>query len=843
MSVKLLEKIRDSQGTKRGQVFRGNLELRTLPPATVSENEATIRGFVSNFFAPAFFDDSVDVSFSLYPAKNENNVTEIFIDTFSESVNDEIISAEVTGLTRNTKYEFFVFGEIDGTKVTSKKRSFRTGVFEVSTIEKNNVQEEQATFVGELSKFQSLVFENSGPFDVISEEDNGLITFENQQESESPLFVLESFVNDEVQTSVNTKDRILDVQTSTDSTVSVSSEVNMDVQNSKGFFEFSQESFEIETDISRKINSGFEYKKTSETGFKDVFANPPPSKAGDLFDATPSLDANSEYEFRAFGSIGSFERVRGDLITFSTLEKEIVELETQEVDSTSVTEATVNGEVKNIEPNGREVDVGFQYGVANVDQNESDLQPTDSLIQYDNTISGLDAGTIYAYRAYANGTSGATYNGETKTFQTKAIILDTLPQSYSSDPSKEPTEGDAYLFGEINNLNPDSANADVSFQFGKEEPLTQSIDAGSETEGEFELNLSGLDAGEEYKYKLIGVDSNTGITKEGSIETLTTVDLEVATNEADPIGRTDATLNGFITTLELSGSLNVYFQYREKGTSTFTDTSSQQFTTQSAFDADITGLAEGVVYEYRAVIEKNTATEFGELREFQTDAVEIDTLQATGIDAGSAVLRGELTFVGSEISDIEVYFYIREQGQTAKRKVVANQSPISSAEDFSVIVEGLDPDRTYEFQAGADPDIKREQTGNFDTFTTKDLQVETANIPLQRSTSKIFHEGELTIYEGSFSAGEDIVMAHQSIANISGEEAVVGIQYMRAGSGDIENGDIKISRQSPISQLQTFEVEIKELLEGTPYDVRAFAEIGGTRVFGKIQRVSTKLND
>jgi hypothetical protein len=845
MSVTLLEKIQGSEGTRRGQVFRNNLNLKTLTPSTISENSATLRGVVSNFFAPAFFDDSVDVYFAYYPTGEEFLATEQFVGTFSENVTKEVVSLEISGLTRNTAYEFYLFGEIDSTRVTSKERIFRTGAFSIETVEVNGIQEEQATFVGELAEFRSLVFENSGPFDVISDENSGLITFANQQESESPLFVLDGFSNNDVRTTVNTDDQILDIVTTTDSSISLTETLNFDIQNSKGFASFSQNSFDIETQISREITSGFEYKKTNENGLKDVIATPPPTDAGDLFEATVTLDPNSEYEFRAFGTIGSFERVRGDFQTFSTLEKEIVGLKTQDVQNIGVTEATLNGEVLNIEPEGRNVDVGFQYGVAAADENTSGLQETGSLIEYNQTVTGLDAGTTYVYRAYAEGDTGS-FSGETDTFQTKALVIETLPQPpESEEPSKQPTEGSAYLFGRINDLNPESSSAAVSFQFGKEEPLTQTVNAGVETvdPNGFDVNVTGLDAGEEYKYKLIASDPTTGITEEGEIKTFETVDLEVATEEADP-GRTEATLNGFITTLESSGSHNVSFEYRQKGSGNpFTQTTPQELTTQTGFDATITGLLEGTVYEYRAVIEKNTAKEVGETLEFQTDAVEISTLSASAVGAGSAILNGELTFVGSEISDIDIYFYYREQGESARIEVPASETPTSSTGDFTAFISGLDPNKTYEFQAAADPSIKREQTGSFNTFTTKKLSVETANIPIRRTTTSLLVEGNLTEYGGSFSNSDDKVLAHQSIGDISGGEATVGIQYVRAGSQDIDNGEFIVSPDSPLTSLQTFQTRIEELLEGTKYDVRAFVEIGGARTFGKVQRVSTKLND
>ena len=55
MSVELFEEITDENlGTRRGRVLRSNLNLETLPPSAVSENEATIRGAVTRLFLPAF---------------------------------------------------------------------------------------------------------------------------------------------------------------------------------------------------------------------------------------------------------------------------------------------------------------------------------------------------------------------------------------------------------------------------------------------------------------------------------------------------------------------------------------------------------------------------------------------------------------------------------------------------------------------------------------------------------------------------------------------------------------------------------------------------------------------
>lgn len=826
MSVELFEEITDENlGTRRGRVLRSNLNLETLPPSAVSENEATIRGAVTRLFLPAFFDDSLDVYFAYKEVDSNSAPTEQLIDTYTENQKNTTFSLDLSGLTRNTAYQYTVFGEIDGRRITSgNPRIFQTGLFSIATGDAINIGEEQATLVGELAAFRSLVFEKSGPFQIKSEADSGVVTYENTQQSDSPLFVLNALSNDQIITNVNTDDEELNFEATQDVSFSVATGVTLTVKNDEETHAYSPESFDFESDITRDINAGFEYKKTGASSYKSVTAVNPPEEQGDTFQATVSLDPNSDYEFRAWGTIGSFERVYGNVETFSTLEKEIVELDTLDEDSVTVTEANLNGEVTDIQPSGRSVSVGFNYGASSVTDNQTGLSSTNSLITYSTGVTGLEAATTYEYQAFADGDEG-TYTGSVETFTTEGVIMKTVDQPSATDePSKQPTEGTAFLFGEVLDLNPDSSSADVQFEYGKEEPLTQTVDPGpqSPSDGRFEQTVQNLDAGKEYKYKVVGTDPTTGDVDEGSIKTFNTVNLEVATNDPSSIGQTQATIEGEVTTLQTSGSFNVYFEYRQKGNTSFTQTTAQSFSSATAFNETISSLTEAQVYEYRAVIEKNTATEYGDIKEFQTNAVEISTLAPSNVLAGSADLNGELTFFSSQISDADVYFDYREQGDVATTRVFAGT--LTAANTFSANVSGLFPNTTYEYRAGAKPDSARAQSGSFQTFTTEDLQVTTDQYPISRTTSSITLGGELTVYTGISSS------------------ITVGHQYIRFGSGNIKNGTKVESGSSPVSSLTTFQTTIPNLNNGTKYLVRAYAEVGGATVFGQLQEASTNLN-
>lgn len=824
-SIEIIEKVKNEQGVREGNVLRSNLSLANLRPGTVTENSATLRGIVKRFYSPAFFDQEIELFFS-YNEISSSSTKTVKADTIFGSVDRKFVSADISGLTRNTKYEFYLFAKVGDNVVTSKPPAkFKTGVFQIKTLSPSNIGQEQVTLNGKLSQFEGLIFEESGPFDVKT--DSGGINFENQQNSESPLFVLNEFSNQDVQTSINTKNEKLGFELSENANVSLPESVSLEVFYNSETLEFVPESFDFESEITRDIRAGFEYKKVSENEYKDAFTVSPPSEAGDTFEKTISLDPNSDYEFRAFGTIGSFERIYGETKTFSTLEKEIVELETEDFSAVGVSNATVEGEVTNIEPAGTEIDVGFNYGVS-VKNKRSSLQFTDSPTSFSQSLSSLEAGTTYEYQAYASSQNNE-YTGPVKTFTTEAVVPETLPQSTNTDPSKDPTEGTAIFFGEILDLNPDADNANVQFQYGKEEPLSLTVDAGSKSQndGVFETTVQSLDAGSEYKYRLKATDPLTGETETGSIETVETKNIEVVTLSATSVKKTSADLVGDVSVLKTSGNFTAYFEYREKGTTGFTSTSEQSFMSKTTYTESLSSLTEGTVYEYRAVIEKNSATVKGEIKEFQTKSVEIATSSASNVKTGSADFAGDLTFISSGVSEVEVYFDFREQGLTNETRVFADNSPLSSTGTFSASVTGLNADTTYEYRALADPDGAREQSANFQTFTTNNLEISTANIPSSRTETSITIGGEILAYGGDF-ATEDITVGHQ---------------YIRRGSGSIDiSGTEKISSSSPVSSLTTFETTITGLQNGTKYNVRAFARVGGTTVFGKLQRVSTNLN-
>jgi len=80
-------------------------------------------------------------------------------------------------------------------------------------------------------------------------------------------------------------------------------------------------------------------------------------------------------------------------------------------------------------------------------------------------------------------------------------------------------------------------------------------------------------------------------------------DPAVTTDAASNVSDTGATLNGTLTDLAGESSADVYFEYRETGSSSWTATSAQTLSATGSFDETVSGLSAGTDYEYRSVAE------------------------------------------------------------------------------------------------------------------------------------------------------------------------------------------------------------------------------------------------
>jgi acyl-coenzyme A thioesterase PaaI-like protein len=97
----------------------------------------------------------------------------------------------------------------------------------------------------------------------------------------------------------------------------------------------------------------------------------------------------------------------------------------------------------------------------------------------------------------------------------------------------------------------------------------------------------------------------------------------VTTLPATSIGHDSATLNGSLASLGFEPSVDVYFEFRKTGASTWSSTTAQAKTTRGTFSANISGLGTETEYEFRAVVAWDSETAYGDVEYFETEAEEV----------------------------------------------------------------------------------------------------------------------------------------------------------------------------------------------------------------------------
>lgn len=119
-----------------------------------------------------------------------------------------------------------------------------------------------------------------------------------------------------------------------------------------------------------------------------------------------------------------------------------------------------------------------------------------------------------------------------------------------------------------------------------------------------------------YLHADYSADTSTKTSVSRTFEVEETV--SVSTESASNILETEVTLNGNLDSLGQESDVDVLFQYRETGASSWTETSAETLSSTGSFSETVTGLNEATDYEFRAKAEYGTEEEFGDTLTFTT---------------------------------------------------------------------------------------------------------------------------------------------------------------------------------------------------------------------------------
>ncbi len=179
-----------------------------------------------------------------------------------------------------------------------------------------------------------------------------------------------------------------------------------------------------------------------------------------------------------------------------------------------------------------------------------------------------------------------------------------------------------------------ASTADVSFEYRESDATSWN---SSETQtlsssGSFEIEVSKLTNETDYEYRAVA-NASDGDTDTGFVETVTTRPPDtqpvVSTETASDVSSTAATLSGSLDDLGGAFDADVFFEYRQAGSSSWTATTPQNLSETGPFEQTEFGLVNDTDYEFRAALDAEDGdTALGEIATFVT---------AEGVSGGSYV--------------------------------------------------------------------------------------------------------------------------------------------------------------------------------------------------------------
>jgi len=340
------------------------------------------------------------------------------------------------------------------------------------------------------------------------------------------------------------------------------------------------------------------------------------------------------------------------------------------------------------------VTVSFEWGTASGVYTYNDTPQVMSetgTFYFDAT--GLDPGQTYYYRAKAVGY--VTTFGLERSFTTEPFAA---PEVETNDASIV-TATSATLNGNLTSEGT-ADNVTVSFEWGLD------ISYGNETAvqartapGAFSAGITGLTDNTTYHFRAKAVGDGGAYGEDKTFTTPSAALLLVTTGGATSVTTTSATLNGTLTSLGAADNVTVSFIWGTVAGGPYPNvTDNQTLTNTGAFSADLSGLAPGTAYYYKAKA-VGADTVYGNEVSLTTSTTPptVTTGAATSLAATSATLNGNLTALGTAAS-VNVSF---EWGTSTSYGSETTAQSATAIGAFTANLTGLTANTTYHVRAKA----------------------------------------------------------------------------------------------------------------------------------------------
>ncbi len=442
------------------------------------------------------------------------------------------------------------------------------------------------------------------------------------------------------------------------------------------------------------------------------------------------LTAGTIYFYAAY-AINSVDTTYGEVQSFTTLAPVAPTASTTAASDITSTTATLNGNITS--DGGATISArGFVYAISNADLIIENTAADTVIVSgtatgtFDEEITGLTAGTIYFYAAYAINSVDTTY-GEVQSFTTLAPVAPTASTTAASDI----TSTTATLNGNITSDGGATitargfvyaiSNADLTIGVMG---VTDVVVSG--TTGVFTENITGLTAGTAYFYAAYAINSVD--TTYGEVQSFTTLAVAptASTTAASDITSSTATLNGDITSdggAAITARGFVYAISNADLTIGATDVMDVIVSgTTGVFEKDIAGLTAGTMYYYTAYASNSLGTTYGGEQSFTTLAAvapTTSTAAASTITSSTATLNGNITSDGGAAITARGFVYATSKADLTIENTAADTVIVSGTTGvLEKDIAGLTAGTKYYYRAYA---TNNEGTsyGGEQSFTTE----------------------------------------------------------------------------------------------------------------------------
>ena len=538
------------------------------------------------------------------------------------------------------------------------------------------------------------------------------------------------------------------------------------------------------------VNVYFEYGTTAAYGTSTPLQSMTSqgSFSADLLGLSPGIT----YHYRANADGGAQGLSNGDDMTFTTINIP-PGVSTIPVTGLTTNSVVLNGNLASL-GTAASVDVSFDYGTTVSYGHSTAPQARSQAGAFSDNLTGLLPGTIYHFRARADGAGQGISTGDDLTFTTAT----TPPEVVTSAASNITLTG-ATLNGNLASLGT-AAAVNVSFEYGLTasygHTIAVQVMSGA---GAFSVNLSSLDPGKTYHFRAQADGQGASAGSDLTFTTLTPSAVE--TLAVSSLTSNSVKLNGNLLSLGSVSSDNVSFEYGLTA-SYGNSTESRSLTLAGQFSADLSGLNSSTVYHFRARADGgiNGVATGADMTFTTLTPPSVTTYAADNVTFNSVTLFGDLYSLGTAAADNVSFEYGTSIGYGSTTVPQAK----SQAGIYSHNLTGLVPATTYHFRAKADGGVNGLATGADMTFTTLTPPSVNTNAAL------------------SYSADNQTFITLNGYLVSSGTAVAVAVVFQYGLTTDYEN----TTAPQTLSYAGAFSDNLTGLTPGTLYHYRARADGG-----------------